>query len=182
MGAEWDGVAPPAKGFRGITSESFWKFAFKIPPSGAMSAKYWPLLVCKIVLWNAKNLCFVTEWNDGLPAWARSGQWHRPRLPLPLAPPLAARSQGINAPVVGLRFNHLKTRKMHEYMHQCSQLKNSGTGTAPLRPPCIYSPRRLRHLCPLCPTHFLVPSGAYGRQAFGDVISSPCREMTIFPF
>jgi len=43
-------------------------------------------------------------------------------------------------------------------MHQCSQFKNLGRA---LHPPHIPYPRRLRHLCPLCPTHFLVPSGAY---------------------
>jgi len=62
----------------------------------------------------------------------------------------------INAPVVSLFFNHLKRVRMH---NQCSQLKkNSGSGTASSPYPF---PRRLRHSCPLCPTHFLVPSGAY---------------------
>jgi len=30
------------------------------------------------------------------------------------------------------------------------------------------SPQRPRHLCPLCPTHFLVPSGAYGCAKLGN--------------
>jgi len=47
---------------------------------------------------------------------------------------------------------------MHDYAPMLTILKNLGGA---LRPSHTPYPRRLRHLCQLCPTHFLVPSGAY---------------------
>jgi len=49
-----------------------------------------------------------------------------------------------------------------------------------LRPPRTHSPRRLWHLCPLCPTRFLVPSGAYDSdpQAYLSMFSQ-CSDLSL---
>jgi len=47
---------------------------------------------------------------------------------------------------------------MHENVKPILEKKiPGGRGTTP----AWTTPRHLRHSCPLCPTHFLVPSGAY---------------------
>ena len=59
---------------------------------------------------------------------------------------------------------------MHENASLWDQLKNWRSGTAPPHAP---SPQRPRHLCPLCPTHFLVPSGAYVLHTFTGNCKQP---------
>jgi len=61
-------------------------------------------------------------------------------------------------------------------MHHCETKfrKNSGRGGA--LPPAQTTPRHLRHSCTLCPTHFLVPSGAYDSNVSVSVcLSVTCR-------